>query len=118
MTGFLSSTIDALPETSGISDVFQQYLEEIEILSGPTDEVVAKHGSRSRDLTSEFEIESRPGLRPTKISQKLRQEKDRANMSSEDEEYTRLVESLNDDIKEIFTYHPILPELTKKSRSQ
>ena len=64
---------------------------------------------RDRKLTSEFEIEARPGMRSTKVSQKLRQEKDRKNMTSEDTEYTKLVESLNDYLKEIFAY--LSPEL-------
>jgi hypothetical protein len=62
-------------------------------------------------LVSEFDIESRPGMRSTKVSQKLRQEKDRANMTSEDEEYTKLVENLNEFLKEIFTF--LLPSYSK-----
>lgn len=56
------------------------------------------------NLTSEFDIESRPGKRATKVSAKLRQERDRENMTSKDEEYTKLTESVNEVLKEVFEY--------------
>jgi hypothetical protein len=59
-------------------------------------------------LTSEFEIEERPGIRPTKVSQKLRQELDRANMTTADTKYTTLLEELNEFLREIFSYPDLL----------
>jgi len=106
---FLTNAIDALPEISEVSEAFQQYLDELEMLSCKTQEIAPMNTpekSRIRTLTSEFEIQSRPGMRATKVSQKLRQEKDRENMSSQDQEYTKLLESLNDYLKEIFQYPP------------
>lgn len=86
-------------------ETFQQFLEELKNLAAevepttPSEQVEKRHG-----LLSEFEIESRPGMRPTKISQKLRQEKDRANMTSKDEEYTKLVNNINIYVKDILSY--------------
>jgi hypothetical protein len=96
-----------LPE-SELQDIFQQYLEETEALAEDAQNipsVTSKLPQRSQKhaLTSGFDIQSRPGMRSTKVSQKLRQEKDRANMTSEDEEYTKLVESLNEILKEVFS---------------
>ena len=110
---FLSSTIEALPE-SDLQDTFQDFLDEIEGLAADA-EIVATTTSTSTQKTgqkpsfiSQFEIESRPGMRSTKVSQKLRQEKDRANMTSEDEEYTKIVRTLNEVLKEVFSYVPFL----------
>jgi hypothetical protein len=105
---FLSNTIDALPK-SELRDSFDQDLERIEALAEEAQLTVPSTSNtpqkqKKHDLISEFDIESRPGMRSTKVSQKLRQEKDRENMTSEDEEYTKLVESLNEDLKQIFTY--------------
>lgn len=75
-------------------------------MAGPTTSNTPQNPVQKLSLTSEFDIESRPGMRSTKVSQKLRQEKDRANMASEDEEYTKLVGSLNDVLKDIFSYFP------------
>ena len=92
-----------------MQDTFQQYLEEVEALAEdaqnipPATSKNTTHKSQKHALTSEFDIQSRPGMRSTKVSQKLRQEKDRANMTSEDEEYTKLVESLNEILKEILS---------------
>jgi hypothetical protein len=96
-----------LPE-SELQDTFQQYLEEIEVLTEEAQNIPpttsnTRDKSQKHALTSEFDIQSRPGMRSTKVSQKLRQEKDRANMTSEDEEYTKLVESLNEILKETFS---------------
>ena len=90
-----------------MQDTFQQYLEEIEALTEEAQNIPpttsnTPQKSQKHALTSEFDIQSRPGMRSTKVSQKLRQEKDRANMTSEDEEYTKLVESLNEILKETF----------------
>ncbi len=103
---FLSSTVEALPE-SELQDTLQQYLEEVEALAEEAQTIShttsnTPQKSQKHTLTSEFDIQSRPGMRPTKVSQKLRQENDRANMSSEDAEYTKLLESLNEILKEVF----------------
>lgn len=105
---FLTSTIEALPELE-LRDIFQQYLEEIEELAAEAQLTIPSASNtpqkqQKHALISEFDIESRPGTRTTKVSQKLRQERDRANMTSEDEEYTKLIESLNDLLKEVFMY--------------
>jgi hypothetical protein len=110
---FLSNTLQVLPE-SELRESFQEYLEEIEALTTeaeittPSKPDTQQKKPQKHALTSEFEIQARPGMRKTRVSQKLRQEKDRANMTSEDEDYTRLVECINDHLKEIFTYNSIL----------
>ena len=96
-----------MPE-SELQDTFQQYLEEIEALAENAQKIPpttsnTPHKPKNHALTSEFDIQSRPGMRSTKVSQKLRQEKDRANMTSEDEEYTKLVKSLNEFLKDVFS---------------
>ena len=92
-----------LPQTSKAREFLQDLaadhtslLEETE----PADEAEKVTGQ----LTSEFEIQERPGLRQTKISQKLRQERDRANMTTADTKYTALLEELNDFLQEILSY--------------
>ena len=93
-----------------MQDTFQDFLDEIEGLTADAEMAVPTPANtplkpvQKLSLTSEFEIEARPGMRPTKVSQKLRQEKDRANMTSEDEQYTKLVGTLNDILKEVFSY--------------
>jgi 2',3'-cyclic-nucleotide 2'-phosphodiesterase (5'-nucleotidase family) len=64
----------------------------------------SKKAKQKQPLVSEYDIQERPGMRATKISQKVRQEKDLANMTSEDEEYTKLVETINQYLKELFMY--------------
>ena len=91
-----------------MQDVFQQYLDEVKALTRGSG-VGAPSSSNTpqkqkNDLVSEFDIRSRPGMRSTKVSQKLRQEKDRANMTTEDAEYTKLMESFNELLKETFAY--------------
>lgn len=111
MVEFLSDVIESLPE-SDLRDTFQHFLDEIEALTADAEMAVDTTSNTPQklapkvSLTSEFEIESRPGMRSTKVSQKLRQEKDRANMTIEDEEYTKLVSTLNDVLKEVFSYSP------------
>lgn len=108
MVEFLSSTIESLPE-SDLQETFQHFLDEIEGLAADAEMAVPTTANtplkpvQKLSLTSEFEIEARPGMRSTKVSQKLRQEKDRANMTSEDEEYTKLVGTLNDVLKDVFS---------------
>jgi hypothetical protein len=105
---FLSSTIDALPSTStNLIDILSQYLEEIQLLTQEaqlTSQQSLQKQTPKTSLISEFAIESRPGIRSTKVSAKLRQERDRENMTSEDEEYTKLTESVNEVLKEVFGY--------------
>jgi hypothetical protein len=102
--------LEALPESSGLCESFQDYLNEVESLAAeaevtaPTTTDTPEKPNKKHALVSEFEIDSRPGMRSTKVSQKLRQEKDRANMTSEDEKYTTLVETINEHLKEIFLY--------------
>jgi len=103
---FLSTTIDALPPSSTtLIDLLSQYLEEIQLL---TQEAQSQETLRKQipkmNLTSEFDIESRPGMRSTKVSAKLRHHLDRENMTSKDEEYTKLTESVNEVLKEVFEY--------------
>jgi hypothetical protein len=91
-------------------DTFQQFLEELKSLAAEAEPTTTSEPVEKRHgLLSEFEIESRPGMRPTKVSQKLRQEKDRANMTSKDEEYTKLVNSINIYVKDILSYSPKIP---------
>ena len=100
---FLVSTIDSLPESSDVHETFRQYLEDLEDLTAE----IAQTGTLQKSqhgLISEFEIQARPGTRPTKHSQKLRQESDRANMTTSDEEYTKLVDKINIFLKELFLY--------------
>jgi len=85
-------------------DTFQQCIEEVEGLAADAEVPNIPNTPHKHALTSEFEIESRPGMRSTKVSQKLRQEKDRANMTIEDEEYTKIVIAINDILKELFLY--------------
>jgi Skp family chaperone for outer membrane proteins len=104
---FLSSTIDALPPSStDLIDLFTQYLEEIQLLAQEAktsqQPLANERQTKKLALTSEFEIESRPGMRSTRVSAKLRQERDRENMTSEDEEYTKLIESINEFLKDLF----------------
>lgn len=107
---FLKDVVEELPESSEIAETFQLCVDEIEGLAADAEialkaaDTPQKGGSKYA-LTSGFEIESRPGMRSTKISQKLRQEKDRANMTTEDEEYTKIVVAINDVLKELFLYN-------------
>jgi hypothetical protein len=108
LIAFLSSVIDVLPESSELQETFQYYLNEVKRLveESTLDTIsnVSQKPSGKHTLISQFDIESRPGMRSTKVSQKLRQERDRANMTSEDAEYTKLVGEINDVLKELFGY--------------
>jgi hypothetical protein len=108
LVAFLTSSIDALPPSSEIRQKFEGYVEEIEGILADNDirEQSASYITNQRQtLISEYDIHERPGMRNTKVSQKLRQEKDRANMTREDEEYTKLVENINEYLKELFAYN-------------
>jgi hypothetical protein len=123
---FLSSTIEALPEDSELHDTFSQYLEDLETLTAEAEKATPATVEMTRQqktlmsnftsvitdftspkstekLTSQFEIESRIGFRPTQRSQKVRQELDRAKMTSKDEEYTNLVKTINQFLQDLFT---------------
>ena len=66
----------------------------------------ANLSSAEGNLTSTYEIEERMGNRATKVSQKLRQEKDRESMTSQDKTFTDLVAKINEALAEVFTYFP------------
>ena len=108
LVAFLTSSIDVLPPSSEILQKFEGYLDEIEGILADNDikEASAAHDINQRQtLISEYDIHERPGMRSTKVSQMLRQQKDRANMTREDKEYTKLVENINDYLKELFAYN-------------
>ena len=105
---FLSDTLDCLPQSSeDLAECFGYYLDELSALSVEAEKVKSSEISKDKHaLVSEFEIDARPGLRTTKVSQKLRQEKDRESMTNVDEKYTALVEDINVHLTEIFEYAP------------
>jgi hypothetical protein len=111
---FLSDSIEALPESSEVHSIFQQYLDDICALEAEAVLMAstAPHkGQTKHELVSDYDIQSRPGMRVTNVSQKKRQEQDRANMTSEDKEYTKIVANLNEILVEIFKYHKNIKSL-------
>jgi hypothetical protein len=120
LVAFLTSSIDALPTSSEIRQKFEGFVEEIEGILADNDireTSVSQNINQKQTLISEYDIQERPGMRNTKVSQKLRQEKDRANMTREDEEYTKLVQIINEYLKELFAYNSSHNKLTTRTLS-
>jgi len=102
LTEFLSATIEALSSSSELREILQEFADDhASLISENEGPGSSRQGTKA--LTSEFEIETRLGMRATKISQKLRQEKDRADMTSTDTKYTALLENLNEILKEVLS---------------
>jgi len=102
LTEFLSATLEALPSSSELREILEEFADDhASLISENEGPCSSRPGTKA--LTSEFEIESRRGMRATKVSQKLRQEKDRANMTSADTKYTTLLENLNEILKEVLS---------------
>jgi len=81
---------------------FRYFAEEMEDLMANK----ARLSTADGGLTSAYEIESRTGNRATKVSQKLRQEKDRDSMTSLDKSFTEVVARINETLIHLFRYFP------------
>jgi hypothetical protein len=93
-------------------EYLQRHLQQIESLLSEKESTL-EHGV----LTSTFEIESRPGRRSTKVSQKLRQESDSAKLTPQDKRYTELISDVNFLLYEILEFPPWLARLTQGNNS-
>src|SRR5579859_6648729 len=112
LTAFLTRVITTLPPTSDLSTTLQHFADEVEALVADATEAQ----QRDYTLTSEFEIDERPGARATGTSAKLRREADRAMLTGEDEEYTRLVVVINEYLKQVVEYvPPFRPDVGRES---
>jgi origin recognition complex subunit 3 len=100
---FLTETADLVITTDEeIPRPFRYFAEEMEDLMANKARLSTADGA----LTSAYEIESRTGNRATKVSQKLRQEKDRDSMTSLDKSFTEVVARINETLIHLFRYFP------------